>query len=85
MFLKKLIEGSALWFDNSIDSMKKIRLEINKILRENTEKNFCSKCSYILIQTDFLKGKNCFHKYHKECLQLFDLDLENFNCPQCVE
>ena len=82
-FLKLLLEGKELFFDNSSANLAKFRQEMNYTLKINSSKTFCSFCGLDLGIEDETLTTNCFHRYHSECPGVKLKTKTDFFCPIC--
>ena len=88
LFLKQFLEGKELKVDNSKSFLEKQRTFISYLLKQNSQKSFCSYCGCDFnIEQKVLKFE-CEHRFHEICLDFriritLDLSKEKFDCPIC--
>lgn len=82
-FLKFLLNGREVEFEDSIDDLKKLRIEMNFTLKKNSVKNFCSFCGEAFKIDEKILKSDCFHRYHFECAIVKLKSKKNFFCPLC--
>lgn len=82
-FLKLLLKGKELFFEDSPDDLKKLREEINLTFKKNSLKNYCSFCGNTLNIEEEMLSTNCNHHYHANCSAMILKSKLNFYCPLC--